>query len=319
MRHSILLAISLLLATVPAALADPVSANDEQPNRIRIEYGEAKTPENRAVLKLLQEHRALERFQEIFSPFRLPIELTLRLKDCDGVSNAWYERPVVTICYEYIDDIRKNLPADNKPEDPVFVGISYRDAMFGQFFYVVAHEMGHAMFDLLDVPLFGRAEDAADGFATYMMLDLGKDEAQRLILGAAYSYREYVKNPRVCLPLIAFSDAHAAPMQRFYNLLCIGYGANPTLFADFVKKGFLPQNRADSCRTEYNEVTYAFHQVIAPHLDPKLAKMVLDKTWLPPQAPGPSTPVSLRDTSHSLNEYFNMCVNFSLPLGDGRN
>jgi hypothetical protein len=31
-----------------------------------------------------------------------------------------------------------------------------------------------------------------------MMLDLGKDEAQRLILGAAYSYREYVKNPRVC-------------------------------------------------------------------------------------------------------------------------
>jgi hypothetical protein len=318
MRISVLVTAFLLLGLVPPALAGPDTAGDEQPNRIRIEYGDAKTPQNRVIRSLLEEHRALERFQEIFSPFRLPIELTLRLKDCDGVSNSWYERPIVTICYEYVDDIRKNLPTDNKPEDPVFAGISYRDAMFGQFFYVVAHEMGHAMFDLLDVPLFGRAEDAADGFAAYMMLDLGKDEALRLILGAAYSYREYVKNPRVCVPLIAFADTHAAPMQRFYNLLCIGYGANPTLFSDFVKKGFLPENRADSCRTEYNEVNFAFHQVIAPHLDPKLAKMVLDKTWLPPQEPSPSTPVSLRDTRHSPNEYFNMCVNFSLPLGDRR-
>jgi hypothetical protein len=318
MRISVLIIAFLLLGPVPTAQADPDSANDEQPNRIRIEYGEPKTAENRAIRTLLEEHRALERFQEIFSPFRLPIELTLRLKDCDGVSNSWYERPIVTICYEYIADMRRNLPADNKPEDPVFVGISYRDAMFGQFFYVVAHEMGHAIFDLLDVPLFGRAEDAADGFATYMMLDLGKEEAQRLILGAAYSYREYVKNPRVCVPLIAFADTHAAPMQRFYNLLCIGYGANPSLFSDFVKKGFLPENRADSCRIEYNEVNFAFHQVIAPHLDPALAKMVLDKTWLPPQTPAPSTPVSLRNTPRSPNEYFNMCVNFSLPLGDDR-
>jgi hypothetical protein len=316
--HRLGVAISALLlaGSVPSAIAETTTANDDQPNRIRIEYGEPKTPETLAIYKLLKERLALERFQEIFSPFRLPIELTLRLKDCDGVSNSWYERPVVTICYEYVADIHKSLPADKKPEDPVFAGISYRDAMFGQFFYVVAHEMGHAIFDLLDVPLFGRAEDAADGFATYMMLDLGKEEAQRLILGAAYSYREYVKNPRVCVPLIAFSDTHAAPMQRFYNLLCIGYGANPALFADFVKKGFLPQNRADSCRTEYDEVNYAFHQVIAPHLDPSLAKMVLDKTWLPPQVPAPSTPVSLRDTAHSPDDYFNMCANLNLPLGD---
>jgi hypothetical protein len=160
------LAALFLIGSDPIAVADPAKPSDDQPNRIRIEYGEPKTPQNLATYKLLKEHHALERFQEIFSPFRLPIDLTLKLKDCDGVSNSWYERPVVTICYEYVDDIRKNLPTDNKSDDPVFVGISSRDAMFGQFFYVVAHEMGHTMFDLLDVPLFGRAEDAADGFAT---------------------------------------------------------------------------------------------------------------------------------------------------------
>jgi hypothetical protein len=83
-------------------------------------------------------------------------------------------------------------------------------------------------------------------------------------------------------------------MQRFYNLLCIGYGAAPQLFSDLVNKGYLPKNRADSCRVEYAEVNFAFHHVIAPHLDPELAKAVLDKTWLPPATPPSTVPVSIR-------------------------
>ncbi len=289
--------------------AIPALADDDQPNRIRVEYEQPKTPEHLALYKLMKERRALERFQEIFSPFRLPIEVTLRLKQCNGVSNAWYERPVVTICYEYVDDIRKSMPEEKAPDDPMFAGITRRDAMFGQFFFVVAHEMGHAMFDLLDVPIFGRSEDAADGFAAYMMLDLGKAQAQGLIMGAAYSYRDYVRNPRVCVPLTAFADAHPAPMQRFYNLLCIGYGADPKLFSELVEKGFLPKNRVDSCRTEYNEVNYAFHQVIVPHLDPELAKAVLDRTWIPPAPSTPPPPVSLRPSPKSFDELLAMCSN----------
>ena len=65
------------------------------------------------------------------------------------------------------------------------------------------------MFDLLDVPIFGRAEDAADAFSAYMMLELGKNDAERLIVGAAYAYKDYVRNPNVCVRLIAFADAHA--------------------------------------------------------------------------------------------------------------
>jgi hypothetical protein len=271
----------------------PVLADDDQPNRIRIEYGDPKTPGHLALSGLMKEHHALEKFQEIFSPFRLPIELTLKMQDCSGVSNAWYARPTVTICYEYLEDIRKNMPAEPPSADSVFAGITQADVVFGQFFYAVAHEMGHAMFDLLDVPLFGRSEDAADEFATYMMLELGKDQATRLILGAAYSYKDYVKNPNVCVPLIAFADAHGAPMQRFYNLLCIAYGADPQLFGGLAAKGYLPKNRADSCKSEFDEVSYAFQHVINPHLDPQLAKEVLNKNWLPHETSPPPLPDSM--------------------------
>ena len=118
----------LLSVARPGTLAAAANEQaDEQPNRICIEYGPPKTPEQQAIYERMMEHRPLEKFQEIFSPFRLPIEVTLRVKDCDGVSNAWYQRPVVTICYEYVADFRKNGPkGDTPPADEVFAGITDR-------------------------------------------------------------------------------------------------------------------------------------------------------------------------------------------------
>ena len=80
--------------------AAPVGA-DVQPNRVRVEYVAPKNAEHQPIYDQLRKHQALEKLQEIFSPFRLPIELTLRTVGCDGVSNAWYQRGSVTVCYEY--------------------------------------------------------------------------------------------------------------------------------------------------------------------------------------------------------------------------
>jgi len=70
------------------------------------------------------------------------------------------------------------------------------DAVVGQLFFALAHEFGHGVFDIFDIPVFGREEDAADQFATYVMLQFGDDRARRLITGAAFSYREFVKNAK---------------------------------------------------------------------------------------------------------------------------
>jgi hypothetical protein len=154
-------------------------------------------------------------------------------------------------------------------------------AAFGQFFYTVAHEMGHAAFELFDVPSFGNEEDAADQFSTYILLHLGKDQVRRLIGGAAYSYHRYVQDAQITAPLAAFSDVHGAPAQRFYNLLCLAYGADPVLFSDVVDKGYLPEPRATDCKREYEKVAFAFRTLITPHIDQELAQRVMDMTWLP--------------------------------------
>jgi hypothetical protein len=151
---------------------------------MQIEYVPPKNPAFQPIYDALKQHQALEKLQQIFSPFRLPYDMTIKATEC-GMSNAWYQRPTLTICYEYLDDVMKNTP-----KETTAAGITPTDAMLGQFFYVVAHEMGHAMFDALNIPLFGRPEDAADEFAAYLMLHLGsKEDAHRLIAGAAYTLR----------------------------------------------------------------------------------------------------------------------------------
>ncbi|HJZ33788.1 MAG TPA: DUF4344 domain-containing metallopeptidase [Hyphomicrobiaceae bacterium] len=276
-KKVLLLAAAMLLAQGATAQAAEAQAAEAQPQRILIQY---ETPANAALLPLyemLKQRRALEKLQEIFGPFRLPTDLTLKTVGCDGRANAWYQRPSITLCYEYLDEIRKNVPNEATP-----VGVTPADAVIGQFFYVVAHEFGHAVFDLLNIPSFGNAEDVADQFSTYLMLQFGKDEARRLVAGAAFSYHNAVQNSTLIIPLKAFSDAHGVPAQRFFNLLCVAYGADPKTFADV--ETYLPNARAVGCKREYNQVAFAFQQLVMPHVDRSLAQQVMKKSWLPEPA-----------------------------------
>jgi hypothetical protein len=144
------------------------------------------------------------------------------------------------------------------------------------------HEVAHATFDIFDVPIFCREEDAADNFATYLMLQFGRGQARRLIGGAAWAWRAYLgdykRNPVVQTRLAAFASDHGLPQERFYNLLCLAFGANRTEFADL--ESFLPPTRAPNCSREYRALVNAFYKEIRPHIDPEMASRVLDTNWL---------------------------------------
>jgi hypothetical protein len=273
-------------------------AEEERTNRILIEYVPPTNPAHQPLYDLLKQHRTLEKLREVFSPFRLPIDLTLKTIGCDGISNARYQRPDVIVCYEYLNEIYQTMPKETTPG-----GITPHDAVLGQTFYVFGHEMGHAMFDVLKVPVIGDAENGADHFSAYMMLQFGKARAKDLITGAAYTYKKYVQGPNVSAPLAAFSDIHDAPAQRFYNMLCLAYGADPVLFAEFVERDtveYLPKGRARNCKREYEQVTFAFNESIRPHIDERLEKQVLDKTWLPEVKDPPVPENNLQGGSRAL-------------------
>ena len=134
---------------------------------------------------------------------------------------------------------------------------------------------------MLRVPVLGREEDAADQVSAYLILNLGKAEARRLIGGVSYAHKTEANAAMAPLAMTQFADAHGTPAQRFYNVLCIAFGADAQLFGDFVEKGHLPKERAEDCKDEYQQVANAYEKLIGPYVDHGLAKEVFDKTWLP--------------------------------------
>ena len=179
--------------------------------------------------------------------------------------------------YEFLKRILETLPNESNPD-----GVTPADAAVGQVFWVTLHEVGHATFDILDVPIFGHEEDAADNFATYIMLQFGEGQARRLIAGAAWAWRAYLgdykKNPVVPLRLSAFESDHGLPQERFYNLVCLSFGADRAGFADLAN--YLPPTRAPGCAFEYRTLIRAFKKEVSPHIDPEMARRVLDTNWL---------------------------------------
>ena len=260
----------ILIAAVAAGIGSRTSLAQApqtpvtKDSSVTTSYDPPTTVSYEPIYAALREGRVLERVAEYIHSLRLPSSLHLKVTDCRGEVDAWYhsESRSITICYEYIDHldrIRRNLP----PE-AVAVGLTPEQAIVGPFLEVVAHEVAHALFDILKVPVLGREEDAADQVAAYTLLHLGQDQARMAIAGTAAMYateaqREDPKEKNL-------AGVHSLPSQRFYNLLCLAYGFDSKTFAPVVDMGLLPKERAPSCEGEYRQVDYAVRTLILARL-----------------------------------------------------
>jgi len=262
-----------LLSTQAVAKKAPVL----KPNRVDISYVQPPNPAHQQLYELLKERRVLERFRAYLSPLRLPTKLTLKADGCEGESNAWYEESdhTVTVCYEYLDDVLKNAPESTTP-----AGVTRQDTIVGPAVEVFLHEVGHAIFNLLKVPILGREEDAADQVADYLILHLDDDIARQVVSGVGYMYAHEMQSQTPGLQ--QFANVHGLSAQRFYNLLCMAYGKDPKLFGDVVERGYLPESRAETCEDEYKQVDYAFRKLIYPYIDQAVVKKVQPKKLMRP-------------------------------------
>jgi hypothetical protein len=268
MMKKIVVLLALLLI-FPAAFAA------SKANRISIRYVPPKNPAHQDIYTELKQRGALEKLQKLLSPVRLPQTLRISLAGCDGEADAFYEDAEITICYEYIDELMKNMPQEKTTS-----GIAPMDTVIGPLFEISLHEFGHALFDMLELPVFGREEDAADQLAAYILLQFGESEARRLIAGTAYAYHIDEGKADPCRSMDDYANEHGTPAQRFYNVLCIAYGADAKQFADIVSEGYLPETRAEYCEEEYEQVQDAFDELVLPHIDLDLADEIQGISWL---------------------------------------
>jgi hypothetical protein len=277
----------LAVASAPAA-AQPL-ANPET-SAVRITYVEPINPNHQQIMERLKQRHVLEDMRDFLSPLRLPARLVIMVEGCNGTVNAWYSANTVTYCYDLIEYIRKSAPPVTTAE-----GITPEDAVVGPFVDIMLHELSHALIDILRIPVLGREEDAADQLAAFILLQFGKDTARRTLTGTARFWFTMASAQK--LQMSDFADVHGVPLQRFFNVLCIAYGAERELFEDFVQKGLLPRQRAAGCQYEYQQIQHAYRQLLGPHVDADMQKKVQAREWLKSDdgaipSPSSATPVN---------------------------
>lgn len=124
--------------------------------------------------------------------------------------------------------------------------------------FTLFHELAHVLIWELDLPVFGREEDAADNIALMglMLLDRDLPEAQQGLVveklqavadGWELEWR-LVEEDQLEL---AYWDLHSLEIQRYYNIACLVYGADTVNREQIVIDTGLPLDRAEWCAEEY--------------------------------------------------------------------
>ncbi len=112
------------------------------------------------------------------------------------------------------------------------------------------HELGHALIDIMQLPVFGQEEDAADVLSV-LLIDAFYDEetAQAIAYDTAFGFLGEVAERGD--ESIAYWSVHGPDEQRYYNLVCLFYGANPDERDDLAADLDLPEERAEYCEDEF--------------------------------------------------------------------
>ncbi len=122
----------------------------------------------------------------------------------------------------------------------------------GNVLSIFYHEFGHALVDLMQLPVLGQEEDAADILSVVLTSELWDEEmARQTAWAAATSWRMTAEEAGGAVDAESYADVHGLDLQRHYTHVCLFYGANPDTRADFVTDFALPEGRADGCADEY--------------------------------------------------------------------
>ena len=115
----------------------------------------------------------------------------------------------------------------------------------GNLFFVMYHELGHALVSEFNLAVVGREEDAVDGLSTYQIRPQDDQTTPDYLMGAIKGWFLMAANTN--LNDIAWWDEHGTSQQRAFNIACLLYGADPKLFKDAADIVNLPEDRRQSC------------------------------------------------------------------------
>ncbi len=219
--------------------------------RLKVDRGDVKKHRGAAAVIKDAELSALVR--DLDEAFLIPRNVTIHVTD--DPDEAYYdpESRRIVISPELISDMAIDM---SKAYDSKKDG---RAAAASNLTFFVLHEVGHALVDLLDLPITGMEENAVDQLAAVIMIDFYDDPI--VVLESSDLFDWWAEDPEE----EDFYDEHDLDQQRFFHLRCMVYGSDPKKFAEELKGLGVTTDRKDLCIDDSKRITDSWMQLLDPY------------------------------------------------------
>jgi hypothetical protein len=277
-----------LAAIVLSAQPTPGASQTTESDKIDIFYVEPESAELRPAYVELRKRAVLEQLKTFLSPLELPRRLLIKAEQCGALTREYAPGGPVTICYEYVRRIEQTLPA----EAEILVGpgaltgenfgrLQRENLLVAPIIMQALQQTALALFDILDVPVWGNAEEAANRLAGYLMTQFGDRVAWKTLMGSAW----YLAQTTMTGAGSDFYYVRDPAARRFFGILCMAYASDPNTYGFLVKNLDIPSRRVEKCTQDFTQVQQAFDATILPRVDQILLQKVRAMPWLPPAKP----------------------------------
>ena len=194
--------------------------------------------------------------QDLEALFALPQPVPIVFKSSE--EGPHYYQGVIVMPYEFIVQ-----------NDEYFAAVGYsetveeqQDALLQLTEYVLHHEVGHALIDVLDLPVLGKEEDAVDGFAAVIASHLDLDEVA-LTAAASFDIQSQMSQE---FAMAEFWDSHSLNEQRMFTIVCLIYGSNPEKHTELLGAVGMPAEEGPRCQQDYVQTARSWSRVLGEYL-----------------------------------------------------
>ena len=230
--------------------------NDDDQGDLIVSYDDAEGETAQIWEEAFQDNELPENLAQVVNAtYALPHDVMFLLGECGMINAFWApSNDAIVMCWELVIHMAEVFANTGVTNEAAVEG-----AIQG-WIWAFFHELGHALIDLFDLPSTGQEEDAVDEFSTLMLIDYGYPVAA--INGALYFFL-VAGDPTPP----ALADEHSLGEQRFYNVLCLVYGSDPTQeLRDSLVSAFPEMDaRLDRCPGEYEDKQDAWSTLLEPH------------------------------------------------------
>ncbi len=120
--------------------------------------------------------------------------------------------------------------------------------------FVLYHELGHLIFDQMELPILGREEDAADNMASWILLNKRTPQAETALTDAARGWQLSGRAYNSGGYDSDFYAAHSLDRQRSFQIVCLMVGSNVGVFRPIANQYRMDRDRQDSCYFDWETV-----------------------------------------------------------------